>query len=65
MQIIGDFFNILLFVTMTGSLLTLLSCLLGRVLRLPLSLWVWHMLCGRLHRACNGMGKLADSPGGA
>lgn len=39
MQIIGDLFNILLFVTMSGSLLTLLSCFLSRVLRLPLPLW--------------------------
>lgn len=39
MQIIGDLFNILLFVTMVGSLLTLLFCFLGRVLKLPLPLW--------------------------
>lgn len=39
MQIVGDLFNILLFVTMTGSLLTVLSCFLSRVLRLPLPLW--------------------------
>lgn len=40
MQIIGDFFNILLFVTMIGSLLTLLFCFLNKVLRLPLPLWL-------------------------
>lgn len=39
MQIIGDLFNILLFVTMVGSLLTLVCCFLGRVLKLPLPLW--------------------------
>lgn len=39
MRIIGDLFNILLFVTMVGGLFTLLSCFLGRVLRLPVPLW--------------------------
>ena len=39
MQIILDLFYILLFVTMVGGLLTLSSCFLSRVLRLPLPLW--------------------------
>lgn len=40
MQIIGDLFNILLFVTMVGSLLTVLCCFLGKTLRLCLPLWL-------------------------
>ena len=40
MRIIGDLFNILLFVSMVGGLLTLLSCFLGRVLKFPVPLWL-------------------------
>lgn len=39
MQSIGDLFNILLFVTVVGSLLSLLFCLWDKVLRLRLPLW--------------------------
>lgn len=44
MQIIGDVFNIILFVSVIGSAFTILSLLVNRVLRFTLPLW--FSICG-------------------
>lgn len=57
MQIIGDVFNIILFVSVIGGAFTILSLLANRVLRFTMPLW--FSICGMaayiiplLDRAC-------------